>query len=473
MTRHSTCEIDKRISDLERELLALKHERNGLAWICRVPYEILAEVFRCIQRGSGAPDEVFPWMTHDQSWSRVMLVCQHFRSVAVQTPTLWDVLDCQGHPREWVDLCVQRSGEVPLFVNDQSGHGAQYIHKARVAQLEGDALNDAWLDAPAPALRVLRLVHGSAPFVLTPSFLGGANTSLTELSLNGAGIFLHGAPMAPVLRVLGLYGVAVHDSLIPLVADVLGHLPNLEDLTVEHLVAGAGPQPNLGRRLGVERLQVPHLRILTIRDVPTVVSALVRIMLVPKQVFHIEIAPGPRRENLAGALGKDHNDVYEAGVAFLRTTLLIPENPCGRIVYDNNSSVARQLATIHFRSTSTPGDTTQELDPYLRCSFTCLIERHHPLLDNIDTVHFVGESGPGEDVDDALGLVFVRGLRTLIIEGCQNALATWEMTSWLSDRRDEIQQVRLIRCSDSLRNFAEELEEGGMLVSWEDHYLEE
>jgi hypothetical protein len=141
-------------------------------------------------------------LTVDPTWTRMMLVCSHIRSVALGDPVLWSYIDCAVFTRHWIDICLRRAGAYPLVlinVDIQNNRityrsknedrmieimpQARLINLARSSSLEIiDAAN-----CPLPRLQSFTLEISS---IVSNRFTTTAN-SLTRLTLANVGIDTH------------------------------------------------------------------------------------------------------------------------------------------------------------------------------------------------------------------------------------------------------------------------------------------
>jgi hypothetical protein len=73
---------------------------NARSPLCRLPTELLAEIFRILHRGSQVPPEACLQgeLVYDECWTPLMLTCTHLRRIAL---LLWTLIDYRM-PFEWV-----------------------------------------------------------------------------------------------------------------------------------------------------------------------------------------------------------------------------------------------------------------------------------------------------------------------------------------------------------------------------------
>ncbi|KAH0588484.1 hypothetical protein H2248_004322 [Termitomyces sp. 'cryptogamus'] len=103
--------IREKIKDYEGILSYYKGRLNALTITCRIPPEMLAEVFGELQYSpsTNADSGPFDWI------KTVSHVCSHWRRVALTTPELWTNIQI-NHPL-WAMEMSERSGTVPLTIH--------------------------------------------------------------------------------------------------------------------------------------------------------------------------------------------------------------------------------------------------------------------------------------------------------------------------------------------------------------------
>ncbi|KAF9474931.1 hypothetical protein BDN70DRAFT_814909, partial [Pholiota conissans] len=95
----------KAVGDLMSSIMTLKARRNSLAPVSRLPAEILGIIFSLVQTREVNPNgkrEGTPLQ-----WLNVTYVCQYWRNVALDFPSLWVDLPVQS--RRMVKLLLERS----------------------------------------------------------------------------------------------------------------------------------------------------------------------------------------------------------------------------------------------------------------------------------------------------------------------------------------------------------------------------
>src|SRR6202044_2256221 len=102
--------VDEELFKLFYTRSAVRTRRNMLAFISRMPPEILSQIFECCVNDtrryiSGIPDNY---------WFKFSHVCQHWRHVALNNPGLWNHITF--HQPRWTKEMLQRSRNYPLMV---------------------------------------------------------------------------------------------------------------------------------------------------------------------------------------------------------------------------------------------------------------------------------------------------------------------------------------------------------------------
>lgn len=84
--------IDRENISLCGQISALKHPRNTLVPISKLPNELLSRLFFDYARESGS--------LFDLQWTKLLLVCRRWNSVARQDQPLWSFIKVHGYNDE-------------------------------------------------------------------------------------------------------------------------------------------------------------------------------------------------------------------------------------------------------------------------------------------------------------------------------------------------------------------------------------
>jgi hypothetical protein len=104
----SETQLRECIAFYEQQVVALKHALNTRSVINKLPRELLALIFLSVLPTS--------WETSSINFSSLIFithVCSHWRSVALDTPSLWAVLPC--HTDRQTAEALQRAGDHTLY----------------------------------------------------------------------------------------------------------------------------------------------------------------------------------------------------------------------------------------------------------------------------------------------------------------------------------------------------------------------
>ncbi|TEB37152.1 hypothetical protein FA13DRAFT_1726277 [Coprinellus micaceus] len=299
--------LAQRILLLKEEIRVLQSCHNSVTPICRLPPEILSNIFVKLFRSFEKPNEWNP----QTEWIRVSHVCAHWRSVALDCVTLWT----RPHftVLKFVRLALRRAGGAPLDVHfpyeapgdfeeilgqllshpdslravelgidryPSCGGGYDSDYEGGIRDLPSARVVAKWTHAPL--LRELVLIGripSQEPFPDT--FLRRGAPSLQHLDLRYLGLHWKVVPLGCQLRTLRLshkFGDVEHRPLVAeFVASVRG-MPRLEHLelkeyTPRQLLLSDAP-------IGT-RLSFPALRRLEVTDTETYLSQFFRIIEIP------------------------------------------------------------------------------------------------------------------------------------------------------------------------------------------------
>jgi hypothetical protein len=115
--------------ELTSELLTLKRERNAFTPFCAVPDEMIGRILIALMIEPENPLGFFETDTvlSSPKWGRAMRVCSRIRTVALHTPQLWSIVDCQAHSF-WIKVCIQRACSCLLTVKYMNPGRAEVLH---------------------------------------------------------------------------------------------------------------------------------------------------------------------------------------------------------------------------------------------------------------------------------------------------------------------------------------------------------
>ncbi|KZV66796.1 hypothetical protein PENSPDRAFT_654589 [Peniophora sp. CONT] len=105
--------IERELEANKRAVRLIGHRRNALLPILnRVPSEVLSLVFSWLS-------QLEPFATTRSSnrnigWAKVTHVCQEFRRIALESPSLWTNITDDFASTPWCQIHIQRSKQVPL-----------------------------------------------------------------------------------------------------------------------------------------------------------------------------------------------------------------------------------------------------------------------------------------------------------------------------------------------------------------------
>ncbi|KAF9270025.1 hypothetical protein L218DRAFT_7706 [Marasmius fiardii PR-910] len=190
---------------MNRSILVLKSRRNLLIPICRLPAEVLANVF--MHCTSNIPAFVDGNLAKGrETLFRIARVCHHWRTIALNTPELWSRPDFSLGPPLALEM-LDRSRDAPLVIEAEVGDEtvdmlseALVRHISRITALHLTVTGFPAsmeqllfpLIQPAPFLRVLSLAFAPLAHVwgqttrklhLPDTFLANYAPRLTSLAL--------------------------------------------------------------------------------------------------------------------------------------------------------------------------------------------------------------------------------------------------------------------------------------------------
>jgi hypothetical protein len=272
--------IDDELESLEKTARALKHRRNALAPISRLPPETIAIVFSFLS----LPRDYVRLFTGDKqdylSWLRVSHVCHRWREIALDQPRFWSRIDFTTLTSAAVTEVLSRSKMAPLELeaNLSCVHwgtdrldafreqlASHVSHTCRLSiTADGHDLQSIVdrLTSPAPALEWLSLVVedetylrlGISAKVNIPLVLfDGTAPRLSRLQLDHCDINWM-SPLFKGLRVLELQTLTTRPSLGEWL-DAMEQMEQLETLVVNYATPKA---PSVGMPVSEPTRVVTH-----------------------------------------------------------------------------------------------------------------------------------------------------------------------------------------------------------------------
>ncbi|KAF8870625.1 hypothetical protein BD779DRAFT_520772 [Infundibulicybe gibba] len=238
-------------------LATIRHYRNGLVSITRLPPEILTGIFIFSVQMVRPKD----WIGTSRTISHV---CKRWREIALDCPKLWSHIDLEHDPR-WLERIIERSRSVPLLllggnevemVREPTALVANNMHRFESIDMciadseEHDAYLPEIFSQPILALRHLTFTsyHNHSLYAFPHDFLGGWAPNLRHIKLEtesahvpwNSGLFTN-------LTTLEVYGAWYDEcSVVPrgfssfrMLLDALVKMPGLEHLVLRHCIPPA------------------------------------------------------------------------------------------------------------------------------------------------------------------------------------------------------------------------------------------
>ncbi|KAH6905230.1 hypothetical protein BKA70DRAFT_509313 [Coprinopsis sp. MPI-PUGE-AT-0042] len=173
--------LDDRLLEKEKEIIDIKHERNQLAPVSRLPVEVLARVFldRARSPESTTQDTQYAFKTgqYQVLWMGVSHVCRQWREVALGCSELWSVLN----PRistKWIEAMIKRSKSMPISLVEFNPNYCFHAPEKREILLKVLSEPRRWRQIH------VRLIHEDDEVVKNISSLNSPAPFLVDLSLN-------------------------------------------------------------------------------------------------------------------------------------------------------------------------------------------------------------------------------------------------------------------------------------------------
>ena len=283
-TTMQCCIIDEKIAQLEQSILQLKSRRNELAPISRLPPEILGSIFvRAAAAGRSR---------HVSAVVNFTYVCGLWRSVALNTPSIWCSIPFRN--RGWANAMLERSKILNLMVNGDLSRELDILSMKEVldnhtAHIRGLCLTEvssltlpillADLQPCSLCLRTLHLTGGPYEQADFPTGLILDSGMLLDLDVTNCGIAWFS------LRFAGLTSLRIHKTPNrPCWTDfvnLLQSIPALEIFDMEDsLPLSSGTYP---RGASAQTIKLMHLQKLSLCSTTSMreISNILSLIIVP------------------------------------------------------------------------------------------------------------------------------------------------------------------------------------------------
>jgi hypothetical protein len=362
--------LENEIALLEAKLMELKRRRNALTPILRLPRELLVRIFSSVQGNSEAHNQDLWIVSPQKGWQQLMLICHAFRTIAVDTPTLWSIIDFSRGLPEWRDLCIARCATSPLVLLTSDEQGWNLMKYAQKAVCEFIRYTHIMADA-YPNLRVFTLYLGPSAdteFHINSRFLRAA--PITHLAVEGSRIWLDEAPCMPHLQRMILRRVNVHPDLKS-ITKFFEYAALLEDVTLEKLHLGR-VLPSMIIHVS-QQVRLSRLKALYITGTPPLASALARLLPVPSRSLALDI----ENADPPFSLNANHSLIYEFYMSFVRSDPSRTEFGTGSVTPDGGFGGTDMF---HFGS--------HDWDHARACHYTTygVVNEPHPLYNEVNKI---------------------------------------------------------------------------------------
>lgn len=275
--------------------------------------EVLAEVFNQSRPGFAQRTK---WST---SWVKAAGVCRLWRSVALDTPYLWNEIDLREAYRErTVDMFLERSAHCPLLVALDCMCNVETIlsilkHISRIQVLivrnmdpNHEYLFRRVLSTPPPTLRYLSLfVTGTyhSPIENILSDMQGSKMQalvLNRVTVNTFGRMRIFPPQLKELRIMYPIELSSFRTSLTRIIEVLSSLPSLETVVLDRLCRVDSLLQDLGLTTELHA-DMSNLKVLELHDSPRCLKAMLKYITFPTSTaLTVDATASPKRSRGPG-----------------------------------------------------------------------------------------------------------------------------------------------------------------------------
>jgi hypothetical protein len=309
--------IDDALKSLKKSAksarLALKHRRNALAPISRLPPETIATIFYFLH----SPRDYAQTITGDEeysfAWLHVAHVCHQWREIALNHPRFWSRIDFTALTMEGITEILSRSKMAPLHLEANISHAcwestrldafqkqlvAHTSHTCRLGITASSSDLQTTVDqlvSPAPVLESLSLTsetyrrYGMPRTIVPPDLFGGSTPRLSHLQLNRCDINWT-SPLFKNLQFLELHSLSRDARPSP--AEWLDAMDQMTELEVLIAYFATPMVPLVGKTLPEPTHVITHRSLIRLRLSATASDcafALTRLILPKLKSVRVDI----------------------------------------------------------------------------------------------------------------------------------------------------------------------------------------
>ncbi|KAF6761916.1 hypothetical protein DFP72DRAFT_591465 [Ephemerocybe angulata] len=282
--------LARRIHQLECELLALKSCHNAVTLTCRLPPEILSRIF--IDLASMGISAWYAVGANKKprkvsvSWLRVTFVCRHWRSVALQCPSLWSNLVFSNANLAEAMLTRSKGAPLTIWYNGMNDKPSSVLTTAlssvdRLRSIKFTLNKDSYIQ-PAPLAWVQKRGPTLTSFEMSYDIRNSC--SLPEEFLRTmirCGCTWGDLPIGPSIIHLSLdtgkvFNGDTHRPTLSMFVYSLQQMPHLQCLNL------VGFLPSEVDTQYPEPIYIPSLRSLSLGDHARIIEVYLRMLRVPR-----------------------------------------------------------------------------------------------------------------------------------------------------------------------------------------------
>ncbi|KAF5333179.1 hypothetical protein D9611_002801 [Ephemerocybe angulata] len=311
--------LARRIHQLECELLALKSCHNAVTLTCRLPPEILSRIF--IDLASMGISAWYAVGANKRprkvsvSWLRVTFVCRHWRSVALQCPSLWSNLVFSNANLAEAMLTRSKGAPLTIWYNGMNDNPSSVLTTAlssvdRLRSVNLTLDKDSYIQ-PAPLAWAQKTGPTLTSFEMSYDIRNSVSLPKEFLrAMIRCGCTWGDLPIGPSITHLSLdagkvFSGDTHRPTLSMFVYSLQQMPHLQCLNL------SGFLPSEADTQYPEPIYIPSLRSLSLEDDARIIEVSLRILRVPRGA---KIDLNPRyfnndTNNIAGKVAQTLRDL--------------------------------------------------------------------------------------------------------------------------------------------------------------------